>query len=100
MWDPTIPQQGQNSCRAASVNQQGQAVPSTCSSIPVPLGYVTWHWSGDAINTLANQATGTTYILPCAPGVLQGFVASSLYPPRWESVAPSVALGNWACSSE
>lgn len=43
---------------------------SSCASgsscvVPVPLGSFTWGWSGDAINTLAQQANGTTYYRNC-----------------------------------
>jgi hypothetical protein len=33
--------------------------------IPVPLGSFHWRWSGDAINTLTQQANGTTWIRSC-----------------------------------
>jgi hypothetical protein len=33
--------------------------------VPVPLGSFTWSWSGDAVNTMAQQADGTTHCLNC-----------------------------------
>lgn len=36
----------------------------TCK-IPVPLGNVSWWWSGDAINSLVPQSNGTNWILSC-----------------------------------
>jgi hypothetical protein len=64
MWDAGIPPTGQQSCTPAysySVLDPATgrltftSVPSQCASIPIPLSAVTWHWSGCAINTLANQ---------------------------------------------
>lgn len=43
MWDPTLP----SPCTAAYTDKDGPH-PSTCTSIPVPLGYVDWSWSGAA----------------------------------------------------
>jgi len=60
MWDPALP----SGCTPASTDPHSLvSTPSTCTSIPVPLSSVTWHWSGGAINTLANQPNGTTWLL-------------------------------------
>jgi hypothetical protein len=64
MWDPALPGPGQNACAAASNvpddlgNPNPQ--PSTCAgSIPVPLGYISWGYTADAINTLNTNAAAT-----------------------------------------
>jgi hypothetical protein len=50
---------------------------SACT-IPVPLGYVSWTFSGDAINTLTNQSsTNTTWIKSCGQGSANAFQTSS-----------------------
>jgi len=56
MWDPALP----NGCTPAKIDPHTLvATPSNCTSIPVPLSSVQWHWSGCAINTLAPQAVST-----------------------------------------
>jgi hypothetical protein len=58
MWDPALPGPGQaGGCHAASNNPvAGSPIAPTASnctgSIPVPLGYLAWGFSGDAINSL------------------------------------------------
>jgi hypothetical protein len=68
MWDPALPA----GCAPASdVPQQGQPnpQPSKCgSSIPVPLGYVTWGFTGDTINTLNANAAATANTTGSANG--------------------------------
>ena len=65
MWDPALP----SGCTPASTDPRTlQSTASTCASIPIPLSSVTWHWSGCAINTLANQANGTTWSLSTTNG--------------------------------
>jgi hypothetical protein len=73
MWDPAIPPSGVDSCSPAqtfaiwpTTDPAPTLLPSTastCVSIPVPIGTVTWQTCGDAINTLnsgvAGQVTGT-----------------------------------------
>lgn len=88
MWDPTIPPPGQT-CTAATTSGSGSAtigIPSTCASIPVPLGYVTYGACGDAINTLTNQdTTGTNWTLGCSTEVYpSSFVPNTTYP-SWQS---------------
>ena len=60
MWDPAIPGPGQNACAPATnnpVNGVAQPLTSQCTgSIPVPLGYLTWGFNADAINTLQQGA--------------------------------------------
>ena len=51
LWDPALRVDG-TSCTPASVDSQDVPHPSTCDSIPIPIGFVEWHWSGDAISTL------------------------------------------------
>jgi hypothetical protein len=59
MWDPGLPSGCQVAWSEQTRNSDGSiggvSHPSQCQSIPVPLGSVTWHWSGCAINTLVNQ---------------------------------------------
>lgn len=68
MWDPGLP----SGCSPAKTvqNPDGSfsSTASTCASIPIPLSSVTWHWSGCAINTLANQNNGTTWVRSTANG--------------------------------
>lgn len=47
MWNPTLP--------AANCNPNDIIPPLSCTSIPVPLGTLSWQWTGDAINTLQPQ---------------------------------------------
>ena len=75
MWDPGIPPAGQSSCNIASTTQTMvngyptfTSTPSTCSSIPIPLSSVTWHWSGCTINALSNQTNGTTWFRSLSNG--------------------------------
>jgi len=87
MWDPSLNADG-SACLAASTTQDPQTgkvnppVPSGCTgSIPVPLGYVNWGFSADAINTLqptppvgqgcpasACGDNGTTWKVECGSG--------------------------------
>jgi hypothetical protein len=65
MWDPALP----NKCTPASTNSTTlQSTASNCTSIPIPLSSVIWHWSGCAVNTLANQTNGTTWSLSTGAG--------------------------------
>jgi hypothetical protein len=76
LWDPAL---GPTGCTPAkttqTIDQNGilhfASTASTCTSVPVPLSSVTWHWSGCAINTLVNQpnqTTQTTWILSTSNG--------------------------------
>jgi hypothetical protein len=63
LWDPTLSAAGQSTCRAAAPPNSA----STCASIPVPIGYVSWGFAADVIQTLKNQvSTGTTWIFNCS----------------------------------
>ena len=60
MWDPGLPSgclpAYQTLTRNPDGSYTGASIPSECTqSIPIPLSSVTYHWSGCAINTLANQ---------------------------------------------
>jgi hypothetical protein len=46
MWDPQIPLTGQQACTTGV----------DCTSIPIPLGTLTWGYASDAIGTLASYA--------------------------------------------
>lgn len=88
MWDPSLPGPGQASCTAATPGNAG-----TCASIPLPLGYLAWQWSGDVINTLDTHqgVKGTTWKISCnqkSAGQFQQNAASqSPYGyPTWSSL--------------
>ena len=72
MWDPALPGSNQSTCAAASNvprNGQSNPQPSTCTgSIPVPLGYATWGFVGDTINTLNPNAAPTANTTGSANG--------------------------------
>jgi len=93
MWDPAIAGTEQPSCAAASTiqNAVGQitSTRSTCSgSVPVPLAYVNWGYSGDAINTLAQNPTQTTWLLSCPAGAPPvPAVQNSASYPKWDSLS-------------
>ena len=101
LWDPAMNAAGQTgACAAASnaVTAGGQAnpQPTACASIPVPVGYITWSYSGNAINTLANQANRlgeiTTWVLGGCGAPLPGqpaFTPSTSYP-TWNTVVQNV----------
>jgi hypothetical protein len=85
MWDPGLP----SGCTPASTDPVSLVpTPSTCTSIPVPLSSVQWHWSGCAINTLSPQTNGTTWVLSttngCPVQTLDAPKADSF--PIWTSV--------------
>jgi hypothetical protein len=65
MWDPGLP----TGCHPASTDPNTlQSTPSDCTSIPIPLSSVNYHWSGCAINTLVSQSNGTTWTLSTVNG--------------------------------
>lgn len=70
MWDAALNFDG-TACHPA---QSSPTQPSTCDSIPIPVGYVDWHWSGDAINTLdtVTAPTGTQGWRAGAPDGMPG----------------------------
>ncbi|HMD83986.1 MAG TPA: hypothetical protein VKO18_04705 [Terriglobia bacterium] len=99
MWDPTIPPAGKT-CSAATTSGSGSAtigIPSTCASIPVPLGYVTWGACGDAANTLGSvPSTGTDWALNCSSETApSSFVPSTTYP-SWQSTLNGAQLFKWS----
>jgi hypothetical protein len=51
MWDPALRNDGV-ACKPANIDANDVMTPSSCDSIPIPIGYVDWHWSADAVNTL------------------------------------------------
>jgi hypothetical protein len=92
MWDPAIRTDGQN-CTPATVTDVGVPSPSTCDSIPVPLGYVKWIYSGDAVDTLYSPLgdNGTTVHLLGSQRSANSFVSDSKYP-EWDGVVSNVPL--------
>jgi len=83
MWDPAIPGVGQSRCwAAATISAAGQinSRESTClGSIPVPLAYVNWWYSGDAMNTLVGNGANT-WTLCCGVPAPVTVVNSTAYP--------------------
>jgi hypothetical protein len=78
MWDAATPY----GCVPFTSDQSEQ-----CSSIPVPLGHLSWGACGDAVNTLSSQTGqgGTNWTLNC-PALETGpsaFVTDSTYP-SWQ----------------
>lgn len=98
LWDPTVAGTGESSCVAAHTvynpgTGQYTPTPSTCNgSIPVPLGFVRWGFSADAINTLQNQpTTDTTWRLNCgSPEPLPPQFQNSLSYPQWTTTAHNI----------
>jgi hypothetical protein len=68
LWDPGLPSGCTIAKTVQNANGTFSSTASNCTSIPVPLSSVTWHWSGCAINSLANQANGTTWIRSTSNG--------------------------------
>jgi hypothetical protein len=54
MWDPALKFDKSDCAPATAARGSG------CDSIPIPLGYVDWHWSGCAINTLDTVTAPTS----------------------------------------
>lgn len=87
MWDPALP----SGCSPATTvgDPETGAVtmtPSHCTgSIPIPIGNVTWGFSGNGLNTLKSQtSTNTTWILNCgAPKPAAPTVQTSTQFPQW-----------------
>ena len=57
MWDPALPSDPGSPCVPAHTAGSGDVPSKGCSSIPVPLGYVSWNWNAYAVNTM-NTALG------------------------------------------
>lgn len=72
MWDPALP----SGCTTATPSNA-----STCTSIPIPLGKVNWHFSGCAINTKTSHPNGTTWSLQCGVGAPSAPESSGF--PEW-----------------
>ena len=71
LWDPALP----SGCAPAKTTETivngtptFSSSASGCTSVPVPLSSVSWHWSGCAINTLVNQPNQTTWIRSTSNG--------------------------------
>jgi hypothetical protein len=103
MWDPTIPVFDQTRCTAAYVDNQNQAHPSTCSSTPVPLGSISWSYSGCTINNLSVQNDGTNWSFACSNiGHISAFIPAGY--PQWQYTMPSSSTNggnvNLSCQNE
>lgn len=79
MWDPALP----HGCQPAA-NPGNSPTPSTCTSIPVPLGTISWGFCGDAINTLIPQGIWTNWTLSCSSETQPSFIPGTTYP-SWQS---------------
>ena len=81
MWDPQQP---------SGCTPMGTAgARTTCTSIPVPLGTLNWHWSCDGINTSQGQANGTNWTKGCTPVISAGtFTAGDAFP-SWQTYLSS-----------
>jgi hypothetical protein len=91
MWDPAIPPVGQNTCTPASVNTGTTPYtynPSTCASIPVPLGSVEWEWAGCAVDTLASMGNGTSWFVQCGNAV--AYTSDEAVYPNWTTCDSSL----------
>jgi hypothetical protein len=93
MWDPAIPLAGQNSCSTAT-----PTAASTCASIPVPLGNVSWGFSADTINTLKTQSNGTTWTLD-TPACKTVSPASPSFQSSGGSQGPTYGYPKWTALS-
>ncbi len=78
-------------------------IKSTCNqSIPIPLGSLSWSWSGDAIDTETLQTSGTTqgttFVLSsCSSGSEGSFVSGGSYA-QWQNVVPfGITYGQMQC---
>jgi hypothetical protein len=94
LWDPALP----SGCVPATSTPAGAATPSQCSgSIPVPIGYVQWTFSGDAVDTLSTALgdNGTSWKLCCGLPQPGTSTASNFQPttahPQWQAVVPTFA---------
>ncbi|MGH9561434.1 MAG: hypothetical protein ACRD3S_08260, partial [Terracidiphilus sp.] len=79
LWDPALPA----GCAPASTTAQGTSTVSNCTSTPIPLSSVQWHWSGCGINKLVNQANGTTWNLQCGINNVSASQAAGY--PEWNN---------------
>jgi hypothetical protein len=89
MWDPALNSDGTGGCTPAVTDSLSRiSQPSTCTgSIPIPLGYVNWHYSGDALNTFdVTQGVSGWNLVSADPLVADtngpSFHMSSSYP-QW-----------------
>lgn len=101
MWDPGLPSGCQPAYSTLTQNPDGSytgvSTPSTCTqSIPIPLSSVTYHWSGCAINTLANHVEPDESTSTWAPSTLNGCPKQTLGTPGLTSQFPTwTTLGNY-----
>lgn len=84
MWDPALP----SGCAPADKVGGNPATPSTCTeSIPVPLGKISWSFSGNTINMLGPQlpgsSNGTGWIMQACGGPNPTPYSQSTAHPTW-----------------
>jgi len=90
LWDPAIPPTGQQTCTPAWTDTTTSPYytphASTCTSTPIPLGSVQWHWSACAINALAAAGGEITpsWFKQCGTGSGNSSGVASGYP-EWSS---------------
>jgi hypothetical protein len=106
MWDPALKADGSGGCTPAKstafplgrVVSQG----SDCDSIPVPLGFISWHATGDAINSLDLTQGTHGWILGCPDPSVAGDVAFQQRAvfPVWkaDSTNAKVFDDRWGCN--
>ena len=91
MWDPALPDKCKPWGVADNITSNTQ-----CTSIPVPLGAVSWSYACDAINTLVPQPApnGTTWVANCISPQQPGnatFVPGNAFP-AWTHTASNENL--------
>lgn len=87
LWDPAIPPVGNANCSPATTTFDNQlriyhSTPSSCASIPVPLGKIEWSWSACTINQLTASG-GPSWVKQCGPGKISAAVSTEY--PQWST---------------
>ena len=78
LWDPALPA-GCIPAWSDNTKPFYTPHPSTCSSIPVPLGSVQWTWSACAINS--GVAVSPSWFIQCGPAAINNATTSGY--PEW-----------------
>jgi len=96
MWDPALP----NGCSPWGLSGN-TTIATGCTSIPIPLGTVSWSYGCDAINSLVPQPApnGTTWIAGCVVPQQAGnlaFVPSNSFP-VWTHAVSTSASTSYTC---
>lgn len=91
LWDPTLP----SGCTPATTDTSQKlykSTPSSCTSVPVPLGSIHWKWNACVINQLGPPEPGSSQPTPswfrhCGPASADAAVPSGY--PEWNACEPS-----------